>query len=49
MSVPDLAILLQALKSFPADMPLDEVLSKIRPQRPPGVAEAIKQRACPLA
>src|SRR5882672_7007790 len=45
MSVPDLAILLQALKSFPADMPLDEVLSKIRPQRPPGVAEAIKQCA----
>ncbi|MCK1700644.1 ATP-binding protein [Bradyrhizobium sp. 146] len=46
MSLPDIAtILLQTLKSFPADMPLDEVLAKIRPQRPPGVAEAIKQCA----
>jgi len=45
MSVPDFAALLQALKSFPADTPLDEVLSKIRPQRPDGVVEATKQCA----
>lgn len=45
MTAPDFAALLQTLKSFSADMPLDEVLSKIRPQRPPGVAEAIKECA----
>ena len=49
MSAPDLAALLQTLESFPADMPLDEVLAKIRPPAAGcgGGDQAV--RACPLA
>jgi tetratricopeptide (TPR) repeat protein len=45
MSAPDFAALLQALDRFPADTPLDELLSKIRPRRPEGLVAATRQYA----